>query len=737
MRIQSKIVISSLLLMCTISCSTKKDAFLNRSFHAVTSEFNILYNGQLAFDAGITEINGNYEDDFWELLPIEPIKFEKKESDESRFGPGGGPGLNFNDNQNERLQTTTFDKAEEKAAKAIQRHSMKIYGVERNPQIDDAYFLLGKSRYYTQRFIPAIEAFNYVITKYPKSPLVDQTKVWNAKSNIRIDNEDLAIENLLELLTKEKIQDDIKELANTALVMAYFKKDSTEAVIDRLKKATKTDENTVQKARNLFILGQVYSKQNHKDSATITFKKLANYKKAPYKFRVHAEIAMGNNITSDTAYSVLINRYKEMIDNRDNRPYHDALYYQIGILESQRGKIENAIVNFKKSLRAPKIGLKQKSYSYEKLADIYFDLNEFFLASSYYDSILMIDKKESLRQKKIQRKFNSLSSIISYESIVKVNDSVLKLVLMTKSERENYFQNYVNQLKKEDEKKAEQQQKNLNFGNNFATGGGTQNKNNKGKWYFYNQQSISFGEGEFKKIWGNRPLEDNWRWSNKQFNEKKKEENQDNVTITQTTNKYDIATYIDKIPKEAVVIDSISYQRNDALYELGLIYKDQFKKYTVAVDRLERLLKLNPDESYLLPTYYLLYELYSILKKSKGDIYKNKIISKYPNSAYAQIILNPNKKPTSDKEVEEIRKLYTIAYNLYKDGTHRDAVCFIEMSLETIDNSILIPKFELLKAYCIGKYETKTNYKKTLEEVFKKYPNTKEGKKASEISKKL
>jgi hypothetical protein len=37
---------------------------------------------------------------------------------------------------------------------------MNIDGRERNFQIDEAYLLLGKTRYYDQRFIPALDAFN-------------------------------------------------------------------------------------------------------------------------------------------------------------------------------------------------------------------------------------------------------------------------------------------------------------------------------------------------------------------------------------------------------------------------------------------------------------------------------------------------------------------------------------------------------------------------------------------------
>ena len=46
-----------IVLLFVISCSTKKDAFLNRNYNALTTQYNILYNGGVAFDQGLSEIN--------------------------------------------------------------------------------------------------------------------------------------------------------------------------------------------------------------------------------------------------------------------------------------------------------------------------------------------------------------------------------------------------------------------------------------------------------------------------------------------------------------------------------------------------------------------------------------------------------------------------------------------------------------------------------------------------------
>jgi hypothetical protein len=55
---------------------------------------------------------------------------------------------------------------------------MNIDGRERNFQIDEAYLLLGKARYYDQRFIPALDAFNYILYKYPNSSNIYEAKIW-------------------------------------------------------------------------------------------------------------------------------------------------------------------------------------------------------------------------------------------------------------------------------------------------------------------------------------------------------------------------------------------------------------------------------------------------------------------------------------------------------------------------------------------------------------------------------
>ncbi|MGK0386073.1 MAG: tetratricopeptide (TPR) repeat protein, partial [Patiriisocius sp.] len=190
------------------ACSRKKNTFLNRNLNAVSTEYNTLYNGNNAFEQGKEGLAQTYRDNYYEILPVERIEV----IDEVALTTDG--------------KDPNFNRAEEKAVKAIQKHSMYISGKEYNPQIDEAYMLLGKARYYDNRFIPALDAFNFILDKSATSNNVNNAKIWKAKTNIRIDNEDYAIKNLQEMLEEEDLKDEVIADANAMIAQAMINLDS-------------------------------------------------------------------------------------------------------------------------------------------------------------------------------------------------------------------------------------------------------------------------------------------------------------------------------------------------------------------------------------------------------------------------------------------------------------------------------------------------------------------------------
>jgi tetratricopeptide (TPR) repeat protein len=409
------------------------------------------------------------------------------------------------------------------------------------------------------------------------------------------------------------------------------------------------------------------------------------------------------------------------------------LYYQIGRLEAQRDSTDKAIVNYQKSLHVADGDVYQKTFSYEKLGDIFFDKANFVLASSYYDSVVQISEESAeIRIRKIKRKHKSLAGLIRFENVLKTTDSVLTIAAMSEENQQIFFENHIKKLQKAAKEKAQQQLNALSFGSSFG-GGSSKQASNKGKWYFYNTQLLNYGKAEFLKIWGNRRLEDNWRISEKpQLAISKDSVKSVEVKLA----RYELSTYLNTFPKTTATIDSLTLDRNDALYQTGLIYKEQFKNSTLAIDRFERLLTLNPEKNSVLAIHYHLYQLFNALKNKKANLYKQVIIEQYPASKYAQIIQNPTIKFTKES-IGELEAIYKEMYYLYKEHKYISVVEQItELSL-IIQQSKLIAKFELLKVLAIGKYQPKEAYKKALEFVFLNYGNTEEGKRAREIARQL
>ena len=715
--------IGSILLV--MSCSTKKDSFINRTSHAVTAKYNVLYNGEIAFEEAKTQLDNSYEDNFWERLPIEPLKIEEE------IIPFPGQTVNKD------TEAQGFDKSEEKAVKAIQKHSMVIDGFEKNNQIDEAYLLLGKSRYYLQRFVPALEAFTFGIENYPNANLYRETKIWKAKAHIRLQNEKLAIETLRSVLRSFELTDEEYEKAHTAMAMAYTQLDSTHLVIDHLKKSTSYVTDLNQGPRNLFILGQIYREQEKIDSSNMVFESLGYMKKIPQKYKVHAALERAKNYSEADSTSIIVYTLQDLIKNRDNREYLDELYYQAGLISLKNESFEQARGLFELSVIHNSKKPYQKSLSYESLGDFYFDKTSFEMAGAYYDSVLQIPIDQNTKRiRKIIRKRESLNDVIFYENIATKSDSILTLVNMTEDEKDIYFKGYVEQLKNKFE--AEQllkEQTNATPGmgdlaltnNNYADGG---------TFYFYNAQVVGFGKQQFKNKYGNRSPGDFWLISqNVGLNS--------DVVIKETKVELDTsmlfnaAFYKEQLPKSKQALDSINYVRNDAYYNLGLIYKEQFREYEIAAIDFEKFLENEPKENLILPVKYHLYKTYGFFNEEMSNKYREDIVTNYPDSRYAEMIKNPNNILDNSNDDNSPEYLYKTAFVCYEEEDFEYSLRTVNDALDRFKGLEIEAKFELLKAFLLYKTQGEELFREKLNTIILNFPNTQESDHAEQVLEKL
>ena len=709
-----------------VSCSRKKDKFINRNFHAITAEFNALYNGYNALEEGRNSLNEAYFDNYWEVLPIERMQV---------FEDIVLPGQSKNE---------SFARAEEKAVKAIQKHSINIGGKEKNPQIDEAYLLLGKARYFDQRFIPALEAFNYILYKYPASDKINQAKVWREKANIRLDNDELAIKNLKRLLKQEEIEGQDLADATSILAQAYLNIKVIDTAITLLETASNATKSNDERGRYRFIQGQLYNELGYKDSANIAFNKVIELnRKTPRIYLITAHLEKIKNFDYENGNKLEARELlAELEENRENRPFLDKIYHQIGTFHLKSNSDSLAVAYYNKSLRTNSVDKLLKAKNYEILGDINFDASVYADAGKYYDSTMGNLVLNSKPYRVIKRKRDNLEDVIYYEAVAKANDSVLTLVNLSEAERIVYFDSFIEELKikdEEDKEKAEAAERNTGLVTaNNTFGNQTQRAGLPGQaamFYFYNPTTVAYGKNEFVKTWGDRALEDNWRLSSKGISrgiDNGDTTANDLIASASEEEKFDPQFYISKIPSTEKEIDSISKERNYAYYQLGLIYKEKFKEYELAKSKFENLLNNNPEERLVLPSKYNLFKIYELLGESdEATITKNDIISTYPESRYATILKNPEL--VSDKDENSPESLYEALYLQHENQEYKEVISKSEDYINTFDGEPIVPKLELLKATATGRLYGYEAYSKAINYLAITYANTPEGKQAQNI----
>ena len=546
----------------------------------MNTKYNVLFNGENSFLIGKEILSKTYEDNFYEILPIEPISINGENINETTIIPG-------------------FSKAEDKAVKAIQRHSMNINGSQRNNEIDRAYLLLGKSRYFDRRFFPALEAFNFLLENYVNEKTYVEARIWREKTNIRLKNVDVAIKNLRPIARNISIKSKFYSEANASVADAFIQKNEIDSALVYLKRSLKTEKNNNIKARSLFIIGQLYKELDLPDSSLLTFEKLIKLKRrVPRKYFINAKI-------KQLALDLKVHGYSpeeelnKLSNDYENKNYKHWIYRALGDYYSNTSIDSLTVYFLNLSLRSKNIDYPTKERNYRDLADFYFDKGEYILSGKYLDSLIKILPDFTYESKIAARERDNLDNVIKYEKIAKSTDSILYILSLTREKQIEFFRNLI----------LEKQAKELTMINRGKKRFKLFSKNQPSEqFYFYNPSLLIQGEQKFLSIWGERSNVDNWRVSSIpkyfdstiSFNDRAQEP--DKKSEIETPN-----NYINKLPKTKSHIDSIKDLNFNSYFQLGMIYKESFKNLQLAKNKLTVLLSKLPPQKILKHRLFITY----------------------------------------------------------------------------------------------------------------------------------
>ena len=656
-----------------------------------------------------------------------------------------------------------MDEAMKKVSIAISRNSMVLKGKkdnkvdERNKWIDDCYLLIGKAQFYKHDFWSSIETFQYISSEYKESELRPEALLWLCKSYLEL-GKTVDAEYLLDYLKNDKkFPENLKGDYNAAVAQYHLMKDDVPRAIESLKKASATAIKKDDRARYTFILAQLLQKQDSLQEA------FSNYEKV-IKMNPIYEMSFNSRINRARCYDVssgsgeiVKKELNKMLRDEKNEEYKDQIYYALAGIAQQEKEEQLAITLLNQSIRASSSNTSQLAQSYLALGNIFYKHPEYIPAAAYYDSCLTNLTNDHPEYIDIQSKKNSLERLVKNLKVIQQEDSLQSLASLSPQEREEKIKRLIafedsekERLKKEEEekKKIEEEkvleEKNLKSQVRDVNGPGA---TAQGSWYFYNQSSIAFGYNEFLKKWGTRKLEDNWRRSEKDATIENGDENNDDgidstannqSSINDSISKLDAVArqkaYLAMIPATAQSIQESNVKVTEALYNCGVIYREQLNNLPESVKSFELLNSRFPDSKYKLPSYYNLYRtLMALGDTAKAETYKSYLLNNYPDSEYSKLITNPNYYKELKKKTAVLEVFYENTYRAYLNRQYQDVIERKEESDALFPNSKLASKFSLLKAMAVGKTKTAQEFELALEDVIRTYPKDSVSTRAKEI----
>ena len=695
-----------------IGCSPERKNFVSKSFHNTTARYNAYFYAKERLQEVEDAIETNHQNNFNEILKI--------------YSDVDSGVINSMRDQLEEVI--------KKASIAIQRHPNSRW-------VDDSYILVGKSRYYSGDFVNAIETFKYVNTKSEDDNARHVALVWLMRTFLDYNEENNAIA-VSDYLKKEKINAANYRLLELTRAYLYEKREDYDEMVKHLVNVAPGLTKKENSARMHFLIGQIYQQKGFDAEAynyyNICLKNNPNYELSFYarlNMAQVTELADQNDVKKTRKYFV------KLLKDRKNLEFKDKIYYEMANFEIKQDNFEKAIEYYKSSVASSVTNPRQKGYSYLKLGEIYFNhFKNYEIAKAYYDSTVNVLPKDDDIFTRVSERQIILADFVDQIQTIHLQDSLLSLSKMDTSSLYTYLDEVIAEKQKQAEEAAKSVEENRKRGNvsqtdifNPFTQNNALTASSGSTWYFYNQNALSLGQSEFKRIWGDIPLEDHWRRSNKSSTTEFAQEDSNEIINPENPQESDIAgpvagntreQYLATIPFTQEAKDQAMMKIETAYYNLGKIYNFQLEEEEEAAGSFEELIDRFPESEYTPEVLYLLYLIYKDLDNDKYHEVALRLTSVFPNTTFAKLVNNPNYREESNIASEKLKTYYKKAYEYYLMDSIDLALATVDQGIELYPDNSFSDNMELLRIFLLAKTDGYYKYQYELQEFDNKFPES-------------
>lgn len=701
------------------SCSTKKNTWSRRAYHNVTCKYNVYWNGRNALVEGEENLQQNLVNNYNEVLRV----------------------YNYGTKQDAQKLNPKMDRAIKKASIGIQKHSMYFGGEERVKYVRYSYLMMGKAHFFKHDFVSARRVFDYVAKEFADDPISNEGYLWLAKTHIeteRFEKAEATLNLLYSKLENSYVQQSVRN--DLPLVQAdfYIAQGNYDAAYAYLERGVELGNEKELITRTMFILGQINQLEGDLDLATFYFQKVVN-RNPDYIMAFEARMNIAQCYDEGTGDSKNITKtLLKMAKDFRNQEFLDQIYFALADVALKDNDVDLAIDYLKKSVSTSVQDNYQKSTSALTLADIYFQRAEYMPAEAYYDTAVSFLPSDYPNYDQIKNKANVLSDIVIHAQTIYLQDSLQRLVSMDTNQLLAIIDGIIEDYQIKQEQMAIEAEEAFEQGTQFVTVGDNRNSQRLGgQWYFYNTQAMGLGRSEFKKKWGDRKLEDNWRISDKRLimqtvNEDLNEEGVSaaNDTVqggnTMPSDPETREYYLAGLPQSETELQESYDLEIDAYQKLGFLYLEELNDTAIALQTYLDFQKKYPENKYRIESWYALYKIYNSQGNAEqASYYKSLIVSNYPDSDYARVIIDPDYYIKLSQEKGQSAKLYERTYLAYEKEQYSRVITYADRALEQYPNdSTLLPRFLFLRAISVGKVDVADSLYVALKNLIDVYPQS-------------
>ena len=703
---------------------------MSRAYHALNTRYNVLFNGAQSYQEGLVNIEQANQDDYSTIIPMYPIS----------------------NHANTSAATGNMDKTIEKSRKAIKLHSIKqkpkrnhkkwndpkyrqFYEQhEFNPELKNAWLLLAKAEFHKGDFLGSVGTFAYVAKHYSNdNDMVVQCQLWMVRAYAEMG----WLYEAEEVLSK--INQDLVSLKNTGLYAAVnadllLKRKQYAEALPLLELALSKEKDKTQVIRFNYLLGQLYQQRGDNSKAYEYYTRLIR-KNPPFELDFNARL---NRIQlNHTEVADVRKELKKMIKNSNNKDYLDQLYYALGNTYLQHGDTATAIENYIIAADTSRRDGIEKAIVLVTLGDLYYQQKKYVKAHPTYDEAAKILPNTNDDYSRVSRLSETLGELVSQHQIVVLQDSLLYLSTLSSEQQLSIVNKIIENLIAEEkavEERALAKENIVEEDNIMPIGLGMPTRS--ADWYFYNPNLMRTGQAEFQRQWGKRKLEDNWRRASKanasfaadentaETTDKKNSTELSNSEASLSDNKKP-EFYLRQIPVTDEQKATANAQIAEALFEMGLIYKDKIEDFEMAEETFNEFIRRYGQNERIPDAYFQQFILFTKNKDAeKASIYRARILSEYPETRYAQILYYEDYTERFARMFRDQDSIYSQTYKAYSSNDFPTVFENVEYMQKEYPLSTLMPKFLFLNALSVGKTDTPENFETVLSALVEAYPTS-------------